>query len=313
MGGGRPLADRAHALFARLQDEICSEIERIDGGRFREDPWQYLPTTGRGAGGGRTRILTDGALIEKGGVNLSAIEGELSPRLAERLRVTAQPFYATGVSLVLHPQSPMVPTVHLNLRYLELRGEEGDGPRRAWFGGGSDLTPYYLFEEDARQFHASLKPACDAYEPGAYARFKRACDEYFFLRHRGEARGVGGVFFDYLERDLERALGLVRDVGHAFCEAWPPIAERRRVEAWGEAERAWQLVRRGRYVEFNLIHDRGTLFGLETEGRTESILMSLPPLVRWVYDHNPPAASREAALVDVLRHPREWMGSDSAQ
>jgi coproporphyrinogen III oxidase len=293
----RPLADRARALFARLQDEICAAIERLDGGRFHEDVWIY----GAGSGGGRTRVLAEGALIEKGGVSLSAIEGRLSPKLAERLRVDAQPFYATGISLVLHPRSPMVPIVHLNLRFLAL-----DEARRAWFGGGSDLTPCYLFEDDARWFHACLKRACDRYDETAYVRFKRACDEYFFLRHRGEARGIGGIFFDYLEHDLERGLVLADDVGHAFLEAWPAIAERRRSEPWGEAEREWQLVRRGRYVEFNLIHDRGTLFGLETEGRTESILMSLPPLVRWVYDHHPAPGSREAALLDVLRRPVEW-------
>ena len=300
MPRAEPLADRARDLFARLQDEICAAIERLDGGRFHEDAWDYRPRASRGSGGGRTRVLADGALIEKGGVNLSTISGELSPKLAERLHVPAQPFHATGISVVLHPRSPMVPTVHLNLRFLEL------GAARAWFGGGADLTPCYLFEDDARWFHACLRQACERYEAGAYVRFKRACDDYFFLRHRGEARGIGGIFFDYLEHDLDRGLGLVHDVGRAFLEAWPVIAERRRGEPWGEAERAWQLVRRGRYVEFNLIHDRGTLFGLETEGRTESILMSLPPLVRWVYDHHPVPGSREAAFLDVLRHPVDW-------
>ncbi len=300
MSQAEPLADRAHQLFSQLQDEICAAVERLDGGRFREDVWEYRPTSGRGSGGGRTRVLADGPLIEKGGVNLSSLEGELSPKLADRLQVDAQPFYAAGVSVVLHPRSPMVPIVHLNLRYLELGG------KRAWFGGGSDLTPCYLFEEDAREFHASLKRACERYERGAYTRFKRACDDYFFVRHRGETRGVGGIFFDYLERDLERVLRLVEDVGEAFLEGWPVIAERRRNEPWGDAERTWQLVRRGRYVEFNLIQDRGTLFGLETEGRTESVLMSLPPLASWVYDHTPPPGSREAALLAVLRHPIDW-------
>ncbi len=287
-----------------MQDEICAAVERLDGGRFREDVWEYRPTTGSGDGGGTTRVLADGACIEKGGVNLSSITGDLSAKLAERLSVAPQPFYATGISVVLHPQSPMIPTVHLNLRYLELGGPSA--PRRAWFGGGADLTPYYLFEPDVRQFHVGLKEACEAYEPGAYRRFKQACDSYFFLPHRGEARGVGGIFFDYLDQDRERSLTLVHDVARAFLAAWPAIAERRRGEAWGERERAWQLVRRGRYVEFNLIHDRGTLFGLETEGRTESILISLPPVVHWRYDHVPEPGSREAALVDVLRQPREW-------
>jgi coproporphyrinogen III oxidase len=309
MGRDASLADRARALFTRLQDEICAEVERLDGGRFREDVWDYRPAGGTGLGGGRTRILADSVLIEKGGVNLSALEGQLSPRIAERLRVAAQPFFATGVSLVLHPRSPMVPTVHLNLRYIELRGAGESERPRAWFGGGSDLTPFYLYEEDAREFHRALSRACEAYEVGAYSRFKQACDEYFYLPHRGEARGIGGIFFDYLARDPDRALELAQGVGRAFLEAWPAIAERRRGETWGEAEREWQLIRRGRYVEFNLIHDRGTLFGLETEGRTESILMSLPPVVRWAYDHRPAEGSREAALLEVLRHPREWVDS----
>jgi len=309
MTAAAPLAERARALFARTQDEICTAVERLDGGRFHEDVWEHRPTSGPGGGGGTTRVIAGGALVEKGGVNLSALTGELSPRLADRLGVAPQTFYAAGISVVLHPQSPMIPAVHLNLRYLELRGATPTGPRRAWFGGGADLTPFYLFEDDARHFHLCLKRACDAYDPTAYGQFKPACDAYFFLRHRGEARGVGGIFFDYLDQEHERSLALAGEVARAFLDAWPTIATRRRSESWGEAERAWQLVRRGRYVEFNLIHDRGTLFGLETEGRTESILISLPPLVRWDYDHAPDPGSREAALVDVLRHPCDWAGS----
>jgi coproporphyrinogen III oxidase len=211
-------------------------------------------------------------------------------------------FRATGVSLVLHPTSPMVPTTHANFRYLE----KGD---KAWFGGGADLTPYYLQREDAVHFHRTLKAACDAHAPiGDYPRFKKWCDEYFFLPNRNETRGVGGIFYDYLEGDgdLEATFAFARDAGRSFVPAYAPIVERRRDEPWGEAERTWQLIRRGRYVEFNLIYDRGTIFGLKTEGRTESILMSLPPMVSWVYDHVPAPGSREAELVAALR-PQDWL------
>jgi coproporphyrinogen III oxidase len=297
------LKDRSRRFFARLQDEICERLEAIDGAsRFVEDRWDY----GAGTGGGVTRIISDGEVFEKGGVNLSAVGGELSEKLAERLRVPRQSFFATGISLVLHPRSPMVPTVHMNLRYLEMLGAAEQDNNRAWFGGGADLTPYYLFEEDAAHFHRCLKSACDRHDPEYHPRFKRWCDEYFFLPHRDEARGVGGIFFDYLGRDLERVLSMVQDVGAIFLPAYVPIVERRSDEPWSERERQWQLVRRGRYVEFNLLHDRGTLFGLETGGRTESILMSLPPLVRWVYDQRTEPGSREARLLDALRSPTDW-------
>ncbi len=292
------MKDRAHELFARLQDEICGALEKLDGkARFREDRWKNAA----GTGGGVTRVIAAGDVFEKGGVNLSAVGGELSDKLAERLNVSKQPFFATGISLVLHPASPMVPTVHMNVRYLEMLGAQ-----RAWFGGGADLTPYYLFAEDAAHFHGCLKAACDRHDPDCYPRFKRDCDDYFYLPHRQEARGVGGIFFDYLDRDLERVFELVGDVGRAFLPAYLPIVERRLREPWSERQRRWQLIRRGRYVEFNLIHDRGTLFGLETGGRTESILISLPPVVHWAYDDKPEAGSREAALLDALRNPTDW-------
>lgn len=300
------IGERARAFFAALQDEICAELERLDGrARFSEDRWNFDDRPQDG--GGVTRVISGGAVFEKGGVNFSDVRGTLSPRLAARMGVEARPFAASGLSLVLHPESPKLATVHMNVRYIELPAlKPGAPPHAAWFGGGADLTPYYLDERDARQFHAAFRRACDAHGPELYPRFKRQCDDYFWLKHRAEARGVGGIFFDDLRDDLEAAFAFVRDVGRAFLDAYPPIVERHRDEPWDAAERAWQLVRRGRYVEFNLVHDRGTLFGLETGGRTESILMSLPPLVAWSYDHAPQPGSAEERLLDVLRRPREW-------
>jgi len=300
------LAERAHRAFAGLQDTICAGLEALDGGAtFREDAWTYAPGAGVGEGGGRTRVISGGKVFEKGGVNLSAVTGRLTARLAGHLGVQPQPIYATGLSLVLHPLSPHVPTVHMNVRYLELLGADGHG----WFGGGADLTPYYLVEEDARHFHRVLRAACDEHAAGDYPRFKHGCDEYFYLPHRGEARGVGGIFFDYLKDDPEATFAFATAVGAAFLPAYGPIVKRRRDTPWSDAEREWQLLRRGRYVEFNLIHDRGTLFGLETGGRTESILMSLPPVVHWAYDHSPAEGSAEALLLAALRSPRDWLAA----
>ncbi len=282
--------------FEQLQDTICSTIEGLDSKeRFREDVWKHHE-----GGGGKTRVIENGAIFEKGGVNTSAVSGRLTSTLAARLQTEPQGFFATGISLVLHPMSPMIPAVHANFRFLEL--ENGD----FWFGGGADLTPYYLFEEDAQHFHQIWKRACDHHDPSYYPKFKKWCDEYFFLKHRGEARGVGGVFFDYLKGDFNQLFAFVQTCGNSFLDAYIPIVERRRNERWGNEEKQWQLLRRGRYVEFNLIYDRGTMFGLETQGKTESILMSLPPLVRWEYDYHPKPGSREEKLVEVLRHPKEW-------
>jgi len=294
------LAERARDLFRGLQDSICAGLETLDGGgQFREDAWQR-----EGGGGGRSRVMSEGRLFEKAGVGFSEVFGAVEGELAKVMAGDGPTFYATGVSLVLHPRSPRIPTVHANFRYL------GRGSAR-WFGGGSDLTPYYLDEDDARHFHRTWRAACDRHDPAYYPRFKRWCDEYFQLPHRGEARGVGGIFFDDLGKgaspeECGRLLTFVRDCGAAFLPAYLPIAERHLGDGFGERERAWQLVRRGRYVEFNLIYDRGTTFGLRTRGRTESILMSLPPLVRWEYDHQPEPGSPEAALLDVLRTPRDW-------
>jgi len=281
-----------------LQDDICGALEQIDGkARFREDPWQRP-----GGGGGRSRVLEDGAVLEKGGVSTSVVFGELEEAFAKKLQGEGRTFWAGGISLVLHPRNPYVPTVHANYRFIHQGG-------KAWFGGGADLTPYYLFEEDAVHFHRVHKEACDRHDPAYYPRFKEMCDKYFYLRHREETRGVGGIFFENLGGDLEREFALVRDAGRAFLPAYLPIVERRKEMPFTEAQRFWQEVRRGRYVEFNLVWDRGTTFGLETKGRTESILMSLPPQVRWRYDHHPAPGSDEARLVEVLRNPRDWAGA----
>jgi coproporphyrinogen III oxidase len=296
------LFDRAAKFFQELQSEICSALAEADGTReFSADAWQRP-----GGGGGVSRVLEGGALFEKAGVNWSSVDGELPADLAANMPGEGRAFRASGISLVLHPRSPMVPTTHANFRCLT----KGDA---LWFGGGADLTPYYLFRDDVVHFHKTLADACDRHRPiGDYDRFKAWCDEYFFLPHRNETRGMGGVFFDYLgvkgePHDPEKMFAFVQDLGRAFLPAYLPIAQRRQTEPYGELERAWQLRRRGRYVEFNLIYDRGTLFGLKTNGRIESILMSLPPLVRWDYDVMATPGSREAELVSHLR-PIDWLG-----
>jgi coproporphyrinogen III oxidase len=267
--------------FGELQREICSRLESIDGvARFTEDLWKRDED-----GGGITRVLEDGRVFEKAGVNTSAVWGKLPEKLADRMEIAAGEFFATGISLVIHPCNPMVPTVHMNLRYFEM----DDGA--SWFGGGTDLTPYYLYEEDARHFHRVLKTACDKHSTEYYPRFKKWCDEYFFIKHRNEVRGIGGIFFDYLKGSNDSLFSFVNDVGNAFLPSYIPLVERRMDEPYTEEHRNWQLLRRGRYVEFNLVYDRGTLFGLETGGRIESILMSLPPFVSWKYDHRPKPGS----------------------
>ncbi len=276
-----------------LQDRICAALEAIDGqAGFREDLWDRA-----GGGGGITRVMEGGAVFEKAGVSTSAVFGAVPEKLAGQMKGEGPEFYATGVSLVLHPRNPHVPTVHANFRYLA-RGDT------AWFGGGADLTPYYPREEDVRHFHRTLRDACDRHDPSYYPRFKKWCDEYFYLPHRGEMRGVGGIFFDELIAD-EAAFAFQQSAGESFLPSYLPIVEARMGEAWTEAERGWQLHRRGRYAEFNLIYDRGTTFGLRSAGRTESILMSLPPLVSWNYDVKPAAGSAEEAATSFYL-PREW-------
>jgi coproporphyrinogen III oxidase len=291
-------SQRAAGVFRSLQDGICAALEELDGrARFREDAWDRP-----GGGGGRSRVVADGGLFEKAGVNFSEVFGQMHEDFAAQLPGEGRDFTACGVSLVLHPRSPMVPTVHANFRFLTKGGKE-------WFGGGADLTPFYPFREDVIHFHKVWQRTCQRHGPPVdYARFKHWCDEYFFLRHRNEARGVGGIFFDYLEGDFGRLLAFVQDCGAAFLDAYLPIARRRLDEPYGERERAFQEYRRGRYVEFNLLYDRGTVFGLKTGGRVESILMSLPPLVRWQYDYRPDPGSREEELYETYLKPRDWAG-----
>lgn len=291
-----------------LQNEICSALEEIDGkATFREDDWDR-----DGGGGGKTRVISKGDVFEKGGVNISTVHGELPEPIQKHFNVEDGWFWAGGISLVVHPKSPMIPTVHANFRYFELYDdEEKTNPVDGWFGGGADLTPYYLYKEDARHFHQTFKDFCDKHGEDLYPDFKKQCDEYFYNSHRNEARGIGGLFFDYLRADDKRTLedwhAFVEGAGKVFLDSYIPIVEKRMHESYGEKERYWQEIHRGRYVEFNLIHDRGTLFGLKTSGRIESILMSLPPEVRWDYDFNPKEGSREAKLIEVLKNPREWV------
>jgi coproporphyrinogen III oxidase len=287
--------EKTESYFKDLQDRITAGIEELDGTRFREDLWSR-----EGGGGGRTRILENGKVLEKAGVNFSSVQGNLPEEFAAKIPLgSGTSFFATGVSLVFHPQSPIVPAVHANFRYLE----KGDA---SWFGGGMDLTPCYPFAEDVIHFHRTIKSVCDRHDPHFHARFKKWCDEYFTLKHRKEMRGIGGLFFDYLEGDRDLNYAFVSEMGNAFLDAYVPIARRRMNEPFGEKERQYQLYRRGRYVEFNLLYDRGTIFGLETRGRTESILMSLPPLVRWVYDYKPEPGSREAQALEFFQ-PRDWV------
>lgn len=302
------MRERAQAIVRNAQDTICAGLAELDGGEFREDSW-----TRPEGGGGRSRVLQDGEFFEKAGVNVSTVEGKMPPAALAAARdrgVAVQGdevrFFATGVSLVLHPHNPFAPTVHANYRYFELDGE-GDSAAW-WFGGGADLTPAYLFEDDAKHFHQTLKDACDRHDTGYYPRFKSWCDRYFHIAHRGETRGVGGIFFDDLDdRPAEDLARFIEDCSASFLPAVLPIYQRRRGTPFTENHKAWQQIRRGRYVEFNLVYDRGTLFGLRTNGRIESILMSLPLTARWEYDHHPEVGTEEARLLAVLREPRDWV------
>lgn len=317
--------ERVREFMKGLQDEICNGLEALDGeGNFIEDSWEREE-----GGGGRSRVMTDGNVFEQGGVNFSEVWGQNLPPsiLKQRPEADGHSFYATGTSMVLHPKNPYIPTVHLNYRYFEA------GPVW-WFGGGADLTPYYPFWEDARHFHQSFKQTCDKHHPEYYPVFKRWCDEYFFLKHRNETRGVGGLFFDYQDgtdplyrgshpdkdaavyssqlspqplRSWEDIFAFVQDCGRTFLPAYVPIAQQRKSMKYGERQRNFQLYRRGRYVEFNLVYDRGTIFGLQTNGRTESILMSLPPLVRWQYNYQPEQNTPEGELYEVFLKPQNWL------
>ncbi|MEB3273555.1 MAG: oxygen-dependent coproporphyrinogen oxidase [Prochlorothrix sp.] len=316
---------RVADFMKNIQDTICEGLEAVDGkGQFKEDSWEREE-----GGGGRSRVMREGNVLEQGGVNFSEVWGKQLPPsiVTQRPEAAGHGFFATGTSLVLHPRNPYVPTVHLNYRYFEA------GPVW-WFGGGIDLTPYYPFVEDAVHFHTTLKNACDKHHPEYYPTFKRWCDEYFYLKHRDESRGIGGIFFDYQDargklyggsnscgeaaaysnslgatvpRTWEELFGFVQTCGAAFLDAYVPIVERRKDMEYGDRERQFQLYRRGRYVEFNLVYDRGTIFGLQTQGRTESILMSLPPLVRWEYCYEPEAGTQEAELYNTFLKPQDWV------
>lgn len=300
------IKDKFNNYILSLQNTICEALEAADGKeKFIEDKW-VRPE----GGGGITRVITRGNVFEKGGVNTSAVHGELPAAMQEALKVNGKNFFACGLSLVIHPVNPYVPTVHANWRYFELYDDSG-AKIDSWFGGGSDLTPYYIFEEDGRHFHATLKEAMDAFGVDLYPKYKSHCDNYFINKHRNnEARGIGGVFYDYLrptnENDAERLFAFQQANGSAFLHAYLPIVEKRKDIPYGGEEIKWQEIRRGRYAEFNLVHDRGTLFGLKTNGRIESILMSMPPRARWEYNYQPAPGSREAALLEYLK-PREWV------
>ncbi|MEO6993457.1 MAG: oxygen-dependent coproporphyrinogen oxidase [Lacunisphaera sp.] len=297
-----PDLNAVRAYLLALQDSICAALESEDGGtRFQEDTW-----TRTEGGGGRSRVLSEGPVFEKAGVGFSHVTGASLPpsATASRPELAGKPYHALGVSLVIHPLNPYVPTSHANVRFFIA----GEGESAVWwFGGGFDLTPYYGFEEDAVHWHRTAQAACSPLGAELYPKFKKWCDDYFFLKHRNEPRGVGGIFFDdFNAPGFERSFALMRSVGDAFVPAYLPIVQKRKATASGKRERDFQLYRRGRYVEFNLVWDRGTHFGLQSGGRTESILMSLPPLVAWRYDWKPEPKSPEARLHDIFLKPRDW-------
>lgn len=298
-----PDREAVKAYLQDLQDRICDALSGIDGQTFREDLW-----TRDEGGGGRTRVLENGRVFEKAGVNYSHVQGHSLPpsATAHRPELAARRFEAMGVSLVIHPHNPYVPTAHANVRFF-IADKDGEDPVW-WFGGGFDLTPYYGFEQDAEHWHRVAHEACSPFGPDVYPRYKAWCDDYFYLKHRQEPRGIGGLFFDDLNSGgFEHCFAFTQSVGDHFIPAYLPIVERRQDIEWGDRERQFQLYRRGRYVEFNLVYDRGTLFGLQSGGRTESILMSLPPLVSWQYDWQPEPGSEEARLYDEFLKPRDWL------
>lgn len=303
-----PTKEEISQWFRELQADICAQLEHADGkGRFSSDSWERP-----GGGGGDSRVIARGNVIEKGGVNFSAVWGKAPEPTLRLLKLhsdsAAPDFFATGVSIVIHPENPHVPIIHMNVRYFEVDG--GDDQRVWWFGGGIDLTPHYVDESDAQWFHRELKRVCDAHHPSYYPEFKRWADDYFFIKHRNETRGIGGIFFDYLKGEngftKEQRFAFVKDVGRAFAPIYVHFMNKNRSLSYSEREKQWQYLRRGRYVEFNLVWDRGTKFGLETDGRTESILMSLPPQAQWEYNHQPAAGSEEAKTQERLRKGIDW-------
>jgi len=299
-----PDIQQVKTFLLKLQDHICQQLAAADGkGHFAEDQWVREE-----GGGGQSRVMTHGAVFEQAGVNFSHVSGATLPAsaTAHRPELAGRSFQAMGVSLVIHPLSPYIPTSHANVRFF-IAEKPGEAPVW-WFGGGFDLTPYYGFEEDARHWHLTAQQLCQPFGDDVYPKYKKWCDDYFFIKHRNEARGIGGLFFDDLNSpDFDTCFSFMQAVGNGFTDAYLPIVEKRKALPWGERERQFQLYRRGRYVEFNLVWDRGTLFGLQTGGRTESILMSMPPLVRWEYGYEPEAGSPEAALYSDFLPVRDWL------
>jgi len=294
-----------------LQDCICSALEKVDSKAiFVEDKWERAE-----GGGGKTRVIANGNVFEKGGVNTSVVYGEVNDAMRTQLKIEGAKWFACGLSLVIHPLNPFVPTVHCNYRMFELYNSNDEVIDR-WFGGGTDLTPYYLFEEDAIHFHQTYKDVCDAFDPSFYSKFKKECDNYFVNWHRNaERRGIGGIFYDYQrpgeKQDVNFWMNFGQQCANAFIDAYNPIVEKRKNIAYTDENKCWQEIRRGRYVEFNLVHDRGTLFGLKTNGRIESILMSLPPTVRFEYNYQPKFGSEEYKLQEACLHPKDWLNEIS--
>ncbi len=294
--------------FKNLQDQICAGLTTLDGkSQFREDLWDRAE-----GGGGRTRVITNGNLIEKGGVNFSAVHGPLPEKIQKGLALSPSEFYATGVSIVLHPVNPWMPIIHMNVRYFETTPLDQNEKGTYWFGGGIDLTPHYITPEDGGYFHHQLKTVCDQTDPSFYPRFKQWADDYFYIRHRKETRGVGGIFYDRLhpeteEKSFNTLWAFQQNVGNSFLPLYEYYAHKYRKKPYEEAHKNWQMVRRGRYVEFNLVWDKGTKFGLDTDGRTESILMSMPPLAQWHYDHQPLEDSPEAETLKWLKKDINWL------
>ncbi len=299
--------DRWIAFIYALQDDICGALEACDGkATFTEDAWERPE-----GGGGKTRVIANGQVFEKGGVNTSVVYGEVTDAMRKQLNINGAHWFASGLSLVIHPSNPFVPTVHCNYRMFELYDEAHHITDR-WFGGGTDLTPYYLVEEDAIHFHQTYKTVCDQFDPTFYPGFKKHCDDYFVNTHRNnERRGIGGIFYDYKraddKRDVAFWIDFARACGYAFLDAYIPLVNKRKNTLYNAGQKHWQEIRRGRYVEFNLVHDRGTLFGLRTNGRIESILMSLPPTVRFEYNYQPAPGSEEDKLQQVCLHPKDWL------
>lgn len=294
--------------YRSIQDEICIALEQMDGSAiFEQEIWER-----EGGGGGRTRIIQNGNIIEKGGVNFSAVEGELSHILKKSLNVDQDDFFATGVSIVIHPNHPMVPIIHMNIRYFEMPSSISGAKPLRWFGGGIDLTPHYIIEEDARFFHRQLKNCCDTFHPEFYLRFKTWADEYFCIKHRNETRGIGGIFFDRLAANEELSWNEIFEfsqaVGRTFIPVYTELVNRNRYKTFTPEQQEWQYQRRSRYAEFNLVYDAGTKFGLETNGRIESILMSLPPQARWIYNYLPEQGSEEEKTLNLLRKGIDWAG-----